>query len=172
MKISAPSVRAEGYHFGKFLTGCWLALGLLFVAKPQSGQADDGIQLIPAGTMASPRPPEGWSDIVFVSTPKVSEGDVDQVPNSVLSYAELLHFVVLADVQSVNKSGMQQFQLAKIGVGLAVQRGGSLVVAHTTKPRPTCTEPSECHRMTPLAGRSTSRGASLPLSLAQTGQRS
>lgn len=94
-----------------------------------------GVSKLPRGTWVGPQPPAGWSDIVFVSTPRVEHGDVQSLSSTVLRYAEMLHLVVLADVQKTRsgEGAEPRYHLRKVGFGLAVSAGGALQVV--TGPR-------------------------------------
>lgn len=102
-------------------------LGSLWI--PATALAADTVRKLPAGTLVGPRPPAGWSNVMFVSTPKVAHGDLGKVSSTVVQYAELLHFVVLADVQSQRVGDSVRHHLAEVGFGLAISKSGALIVA-------------------------------------------
>lgn len=109
-----------------------------FAAVPlpaEHAEIGAGVSQLPRGTWIGPQPPPGWSDIVFVSTPRVVHGDVQSLSSTVLRYAEMLHLVVLADVEKVTPEDGQtpRHRLRRVGFGLAVAAGGALQVV--TGPR-------------------------------------
>ncbi|QDS86012.1 hypothetical protein EC9_01700 [Rosistilla ulvae] len=83
--------------------------------------ADDesAISRIAAGTLISPDGLRGWSDVVLVATPKVTDGEVSEVSQMVLRYAAMLTTVIAADAHEVQG----QYQLRRIGIGMAVADG-------------------------------------------------
>ena len=122
----------------KYCAQCVLLLSLLM---PIAASAADKVQKLPSGTLIGPRPPAGWSNVVFVSTPKVAHGDLGKVSSTVVQYAELLHFVVLADVQRQRVGDNVRHHLVEVGFGLAISKSGALIVA--SGPRAAGLEPPE-----------------------------
>jgi len=84
--------------------------------------------LIAPGTKVVDAPPQGWSDLIIKSVPKLESGDLDTLPSFAGSTATLFRMTVLADVR---KTGGDRpgYRLARVGVGLCIPaKGGDTIV--------------------------------------------
>ena len=99
---------------------------------PLAEGEDTSVTKLPAGTIVGENPPDNWTDTLFISIPKVSEGDVEKVSTMVASLAEMLSLVEVARVEvepSSTTNGIgPKYRLGDVGVGLAVRRGDTFVV--------------------------------------------
>ncbi len=86
--------------------------------------------LIAPGTPVGERAPEGWSDLVVKSTPKLETGDLATLPAFAASTAALFRTVFLAEVGVDPKT--DQRVLKRIGLGLAMPENGVDVIVSGT----------------------------------------
>ena len=75
-----------------------------------------------------------WKTCLLIAEPRVADGDVDAVSRTVKRYAELWKFVIVARTEPVESTSSDpendtlRYQLDDVGVGLAMARGGDLIV--------------------------------------------
>jgi hypothetical protein len=70
-----------------------------------------------------------WTHVLLVSKPRVAAGDSDRISTPVKNFAEMLSFVIAAEVKEVGDANQQRrYALADVGYGLAVERKEQLVV--------------------------------------------
>ncbi len=116
-----------------------LVLGLpatLGVCPPVVAQSTHPpVTKVPAGTVIGDTAPDGWTHVLLVAKPRVTDGDVDAISDTVAKYASLWKFVILArtspETGGENGGGRAEdrWQLDDVAVGLAAERQGRLVVA-------------------------------------------
>ena len=95
----------------------------------------EAVPKVPVGTIIGDTPPAGWTHVLLVANPRVSDGDVDSISDSVVRYASLFKFVILARAEaaptehSTEGTENRPHPLQEVAVGLAVARQGKLVIA-------------------------------------------
>lgn len=80
--------------------------------------------LIAPGTQVVDGPPQGWTDLIIKSVPKLESGDLDTLPSFAGSTATLFRMTVLADVRKTG-GDRPRYRLARIGVGLCTPTKGN-----------------------------------------------
>ncbi len=110
----------------------WLCLFGLF-SRPlhadSMGTHSAGLVKIPAGTTIQGASAEGWSHVLLVANSRLTQGNTERVSATVKSFVTMFSFVMLADVEQKSLSdGKQQFELARVGVGLATEQGQGYTV--------------------------------------------
>jgi hypothetical protein len=73
------------------------------------------------GMLIGDKPPEGWSNLVVKSVPRLATGDKGTLPASSLKTAAMFRTVILAQVQPVDVEE-KDFELKQIGVGICVPK--------------------------------------------------
>lgn len=84
---------------------------------------------IPAGSrFDARRAPEGWSDLVLRSTPKLAAGDLDTLGEVSFETARRIRLTIAANV--VRTSSGQSHRLDRVGIGLSTpaKEGGDVIV--------------------------------------------
>ncbi|GAB5514793.1 pyruvate kinase [Rhodopirellula baltica] len=100
------------------------ALGLVLIAGSHSAFAkqplakaawgvDSGVVRLPAGLVAQSMPRDRFNQLLFLGTPKLSHGDVDDVIETVRQNSSLFGLAIMATV--VQQDG--KYQLREVGLG-------------------------------------------------------
>ncbi len=93
---------------------------------PRHGSVDveeKPVPWIPAGLVIEQTAPPGWSHLIYVARPRISEGDVAAVSKTVHYYAKLFTVNCLASVEASHNQP-DQFQLGKVAIGIGTQIDG------------------------------------------------
>ncbi|MBI3466044.1 MAG: hypothetical protein HY000_23770 [Planctomycetes bacterium] len=83
---------------------------------------------IKPGAAIDDGPPEGWSHLVLLARPRVARGDVNQVAPEVLRFGSMFMVAIAANVRANPGAAGEKHQLDKVGVGLAMELEGRVVV--------------------------------------------
>lgn len=81
---------------------------------------------IPVGTLIGKDSVKGWTNLVMIATPTLTEQDLKDAPAIATSYARMFKFTVLANVAR----GPQSFVLDKTAVGFAADIKGQDVIVN------------------------------------------
>ena len=109
-----------------FLTGGFEPAAPGTASPVESAQADAPAApaefvWLPSGTrFEDDRPPQGWSHVVFKSTPNLASGDLQTLSKEAFATAKRIRLTILADVE--RPAGVGPHRLARVGVGLAAPR--------------------------------------------------
>lgn len=110
-----------------------LALAILawwgYSAVSQAAEGIPTVTKIAAGTNIPFKKGSKWTHVLMVSQPHVTAGDAERISTQVKSYAEMLSFVIAAEVKEARDANQQRrYALADVGYGLAVQQDEQLMV--------------------------------------------
>ncbi len=72
--------------------------------------------LIKPGTTVADSAPEGWSDLILKSLPKIESGDIETLPSIAMTTATLFRTLILADVRREKAT----YRLKRVGIGVCV----------------------------------------------------
>ncbi len=126
-----------GFHgmglFGGLLVACWLTVA----ATPQAAAKPTDLskvnveptkpEMIPAGTVIGEKAPEGWTNLIYISTPVINDKDLKHVPKNAAFYAQLLRYAILVKVGKKDNS----FDLEKLAVGFAADVKGKEMIVNS-----------------------------------------
>src|SRR5262245_209440 len=57
------------------------------------------LEMIPAGTVIGDTPPSGWTNLIYLASPVLSDTDKRKLPEFAAFYAQLLRYAMLAKVE-------------------------------------------------------------------------
>lgn len=89
------------------------------------------ISIIQPGTIVDSGPPNGWTHLIVKSFPRVSSGDLDQIPERDVRLASLMFTALTARVQQGN-DGLWQFSEVATGAGTSIG-GRDIVIDSSTQ---------------------------------------
>jgi hypothetical protein len=75
---------------------------------------------IPVGAVIGDGPPPGWSHLVLMATPTLTEEDQRDTPRMAAQYAQMFKFTILANVSRASPT----FRLDKVALGFATRVNG------------------------------------------------
>ncbi|MBM4070079.1 MAG: hypothetical protein FJ271_14170 [Planctomycetes bacterium] len=110
--------------------GMVIGVGMLMLvdqrAEPQqTGPIDvkpQPVARIPVGTVIGAQPPAGWSHLILIATPTLTEQALKAAPKhaeTAIFYARMFKFTVLADVASTTVGNRPTYYLNKVARGFA-----------------------------------------------------
>jgi hypothetical protein len=84
------------------------------------------LAVIPVGTVIEKTAPEGWSHLVLIAVPTLTEEDErdSKRPKMATRYAQMFKFTVLANVVRQTEAGKPPFYLEKVARGFATDLNG------------------------------------------------
>lgn len=97
--------------------------------SPRVSVTPTKLEMIPAGTVIGDKAPEGWTNLIYISTPVLSEQDLKQAPRMASFYAQLLRYVLLTKVDKKDSA----FILEKVAAGFAVDLKGKQTIINSKK---------------------------------------
>lgn len=81
------------------------------------------IDLIPPGTVIAQRAPLPWTHLIVKSQPRVTAGDIGQVPTSQVRLAGMYFMATLARVEKIESGEDTSFRLADLASGIGTRIG-------------------------------------------------
>lgn len=88
---------------------------------------------IPPGLVIERNAPVGWSHLIYVARPRIGQGDVTAVSETVRYYAKLFTVSCLASVEA-SHDRPDRFQLEKVAIGIGTQiRGKNTSITSATQ---------------------------------------
>jgi hypothetical protein len=110
------------------------ALGSIATANGRACGAERAgearLVMIRPGTVVGNDAPEGWTDLVLKSVPRLESGDLASLPAVARSTAALFRTVVLAEVRQAPE-GSGRYRFERLGLGICVPSNGKDVVVST-----------------------------------------
>jgi hypothetical protein len=91
--------------------------GVAMLAAQAVGSQPRLVQLT-AATRIGDAPPEGWTHLVYKSTPHLASGDLGSLPSVASTTASTFSTVMLVDVQPLGLD--KEFILSRVGLGMCV----------------------------------------------------
>lgn len=90
---------------------------------------------IPPGTVVGTTPPPGWSHLISVVHPRIRQGDLGKVSESVRDYACMLTINFLANVTQDPKSTSPRYHLEEVslGIGTLINGKNTIITSNTQK---------------------------------------
>lgn len=84
------------------------------------------LPVIPVGTVIEKTAPDGWSHLVLIAVPTLTEEDErdSKRPKLATRYAQMFKFTVLANVVGVKEAGKPPFYLERVARGFATEVNG------------------------------------------------
>lgn len=138
-----PNLSKKKIYGGSFIVlfgGAVAAVYLLAGAStppqavpPAANGAAQTVQLldrIEPGTTITAEGIEGWSDLVLLVIPQLTDGDVDALHPYALDWASMFMLTIAADVRA-GDSG--KYELNRLGVGFAYRQGKQLQIISSNK---------------------------------------
>ncbi len=127
-QVMFPLVRRPHWAALSLIVCGPIAAGLFWATAPVAAQPVTGLTKIADGVVVDGDPVAGWSHRVLLARPRVASGDTDAVSETVKKHAELLSYVLVAQVEQVKNQNPPRHVLREVGVGLATEIDGRLRV--------------------------------------------
>jgi len=108
--------------------GLLAAAGWITAASPVAAQPLARLTKIADGAVVDGDQVPGWSHRVLLARPKVAAGEIEAASDLVKQHAELLSFVLVAEVEPTADHAPPEHVLKDVGVGLATEIDGQLRV--------------------------------------------
>jgi hypothetical protein len=97
--------------------------GIGTIAALAVGSMQSKLVFLQPGLLIGDKPPEDWSHLVLKSKPRLTSGDVHNLPKEAAKTAAYFRTVILANVKPVDVDE-KDFELTQIGIGICVPRKG------------------------------------------------
>jgi hypothetical protein len=95
--------------------------GAIAVAAAAVGRVQSKLVYLQPGMLIGDKPPEGWSNLVLKSNPRLASGDLASLPKGSKKTAAYFRTVILANVKPLDVEE-RDFELSQIGVGICVPK--------------------------------------------------
>ena len=91
------------------------------------------IAAIPPGTRVEKTPPRGWTNLIFVSYPRITEEDAKKLPSFAREFPTMMTAAMVANVVSEQVDDRKVFKLQRVafGVGMAVNKRNTIISSST-----------------------------------------
>lgn len=96
--------------------------------RPAANGSVQTVQLldrIEPGTTITAEGLEGWSDLVLLVIPQLTDGDVDSLNPYAVDWASMFMLTIAADVKQADSG---KYELARLGVGFAYRKSEQLLI--------------------------------------------
>ena len=86
------------------------------------------------GTQVDRSLPQGWTNLIVKSVPRLASGDLNTLPGMASKTATLLHTSILAEVRAIGDPSQPQYVLRRVGLGLCTPvKGRDTVVSSNSQ---------------------------------------
>lgn len=110
------------------------AFGQAAPAAPSAAFPVHPLARIEPGTRVANGPPVGWSQLILKSQPRVTSGDMAEVPKMTLDLVGKFFNVILARVEKFSVAGAPRYRLAAVAIGLGTHIGNEdIIVSSATR---------------------------------------